>query len=287
MPAFENLVYETYGTLNAAGDNCILVPTYYQGTAASYAPLIAPGRALDPTYWFIVVPNMLGNGLSSSPSNDPAFKNSTIQDNVHAQHKLLAHLGVKRIALLYGWSMGAMQGLAWASLYPDMVANLLPVCGTARCWPLNYVFLEGIKAAMRGGIAAFARAYAGWAYSAAFYHDSLYTKLGYATLEDFLRWWEADHETWAAEDLLACLWTWQNADLTLEQLGAIKARTIYMPCKQDMYFVLDEALTEAAAIPGCEVRIIDSPYGHCAGAPDLNAADTAMVEAAIRELLAG
>lgn len=285
MPVFGKLAYDVYGTLNAAGDNCVLVPTYYQGTSASYAPMIAPGRAMDPTRWFIVVPNMLGNGMSSSPSNDPNFKNSTIQDNVRLQHALLTHLGVKCIALLYGWSMGAMQGLAWAATYPDMVANLLPVCGTARCWPLNYVFLEGIKAAMRGGKAAFARVYAGWAYSAVFYHDAIYTKLGYETLEEFLRWWEVDHESWAEDDLLACLWTWQNADIGLNQLKAIKARTIYMPCKQDMYFVLEEALNEVAAIPGAKIRVIDSPFGHCAGAPDLSATDTAMVEAAIRELL--
>jgi homoserine O-acetyltransferase/O-succinyltransferase len=282
MPVFGRIVYQVFGTLNAAGDNCVLLPTYYAGTDASYAKLIGPRRALDPARWCIVIPNMLGNGVSSSPSNDAEFSQATIADNVRLQHKLLAFLGVQRIALVYGWSMGAMQGFAWAAMYPEMVSALLAVCGTARCWPLNHVFLEGVKAAMPAGKRAFGRAYAGWAYSAAFYREALYRDMGFATLEDFLAFWENDHESYDERDLLAMLWTWQKASLGLEELARITARTIVMPCDTDMYFTVDEARLEAMAIPGAQLRVLISPYGHCAGAPGRFAAE---IEGAMRELL--
>nr|BFE44360.1 hypothetical protein GCM10017547_22530 [Pseudarthrobacter oxydans] len=63
------LAYRTYGKLNEAGDNCVLLPSYYTGTHASYEPWIGPGRMLDPERWFVVAVNMFGNGLSTSPSN--------------------------------------------------------------------------------------------------------------------------------------------------------------------------------------------------------------------------
>jgi homoserine O-acetyltransferase len=285
MRHFKRLAYQTHGTLNAAGDNGVLIPTYYTGTSASYHRLIGPGRALDPAHWFIVIPNMFGNGASASPSNDPDFSNATIADNVTAQHELLTSLGVTKIKLAYGWSMGAMQSFAWAAMYSDMVENLLAVCGTARCWPLNYVFLEGVKAAMPAGRAAFGRAYAGWAYSAAFYRDALYKGMGFESLEAFLRFWEEDHQSFDARDLLAMLWTWQHADLCDAALAGITARTVMMPCDTDMYFTVDEARLEAAHIPGAEMCVISSPYGHCAGAPGRFAAESEVVEEAIRELL--
>jgi homoserine O-acetyltransferase len=285
MPQFKRIAYEVYGSLNAAADNCVLLPTYYAGTDRSYLGLIGHGRALDPSRWFIVVPNMLGNGVSSSPSNDGAFCNATVEDNVRAQHALLAALGVRNVALVYGWSMGAMQGFAWAALYPQMVRALLAVCGSARCWPLNNVFLEGLKATMQAGKRAFGRAYAGWAYSAAFYRKELWRGLGFFDLEAFLQFWEDDHESYDERDLLAMIWTWERATLSDTALAGITARAIVMPCDTDMYFTLDEARIEAAMIPGAELRVLASPYGHCAGAPGRFAAESAEVEAAIISLL--
>ena len=282
------LVYATYGKLNEAGDNCVLLPTYYTGTHESYAKMIGPGRALDPEKNFIVIPNMLGNGLSTSPSNTPDFVNKTVAANVRLQYKLLISLGVRRIALVYGWSMGAMQGYAWAAMYPQMVASLLTVCGSAKCWPLNAVFLEGVAAALKSaaspdaGKRAFGRAYAGWAYSAGFYRHGLYKELGFRTVEEFLDFWEDDHAAWDAGDLLAMLWTWQHAD---SDLSRIVARTIVMPSDTDMYFTLEEARIEAAMINDAELRVLYSPYGHCAGAPGRFPAETVVVEQAIRELL--
>jgi len=282
------LVYAAYGKLNQAGDNCVLLPTYYTGTHESYTKMIGPGRALDPEQWFIVIPNMLGNGLSTSPSNTPDFVNKTVAANVRLQYKLLISLGVRRLALVYGWSMGAMQGYAWAAMYPQMVVSLLAVCGSAKCWPLNTVFLEGVASALKSaatpdaGKRAFGRAYAGWAYSAAFYRHGLYRDMGFRTVGEFLDFWEDDHAAWDERDLLAMLWTWQHADADLSR---IVAKTIVMPADTDMYFTLEEARIEAAMIHDAELRVLYSPYGHCAGAPGRFTAETVVVEQAIRELL--
>jgi homoserine O-acetyltransferase len=74
------LAYKTHGTLNAARDNAIVYPTWYGGQHTDNEWLIGAGMALDPARYFIIVPDMLGNGLSSSPSNTlppttkPAFR---------------------------------------------------------------------------------------------------------------------------------------------------------------------------------------------------------------------
>ena len=65
------LAYKTYGTLNPDKSNAIVYPTWYSGQHYDNEWLIGEGMALDPAKYFIIVPNMLGNGLSSSPSNTP------------------------------------------------------------------------------------------------------------------------------------------------------------------------------------------------------------------------
>ncbi len=311
------LAYQTHGTLNAGGNNCIVFPSYYTGTHRSNARMIGPGRALDPARYFIVVPNLFGNGLSSSPSNTAGaqagadFPLVTIYDNVIAQHRLVnERLGVRKVALVTGWSMGAIQAFQWAVLFPDLVQRLLPFCGAARCSPHNRVFLEGVKAALCAdaafaggryttppvaGLRAFGRVYAGWAYSQAFFRDGLYRHLGHADIEALLVAWEEDHVSWDANDLLAKLATWVHADVSANPvyqgdfahaLGAIRAKTIVMPGDRDLYFTLDDSRVEAGLIPDAELRPFRSDYGHCAGAPGRFPEEMRFLEAALAELLA-
>ena len=310
------LAYKTFGQLNAARDNCVVFPTYYTGSHDSNARLIGPGRALDPARWFIVIPNLFGNGISTSPSKahstqaGAAFPAVTIADNVAAQHRLIHdHFRVNRVALATGWSMGAVQAYQWAVDYGDYVARLLPFCGAARCSPHNRVFIEGVRAALRAdpvfaagryrevpvaGLKAFGRVYAGWAYSQAFFRDGLYRNLGYADIDEFLIAWEDEHLCWDANDLMAKFVTWELADASAgarfggdlaAALGSITADTIVMPGAQDLYFTLDDNRAEAALIPRAELRPFYSPYGHCAGAPGRFQAETALLEATLNELL--
>ena len=143
------LAYKTYGELNAAGDNVIVLPTFYTGSHDRNEGFFGEGRGIDPTKHFIVSINMFGNGLSSSPSNAPAncggskFPSIALWDNIAAQHELLTEaLGVKQIALVAGWSMAGCQAYQWAAQYPDMVRAILPFCASAKTSPHNIVFLK-------------------------------------------------------------------------------------------------------------------------------------------------
>jgi homoserine O-acetyltransferase len=309
------IAYKTYGVLNAARDNVVLIPTFYAGHHTDVEVMMAAGRAIDPNKHFVVVPNMFGNGLSSSPSTAPppldraAFPHVTLYDNVVAQHRLVTeHLGIERIALVAGFSMGAQQAFQWGALYPDIVAAIAPICGTARTSPHNFVFLEGVKAALTAdaafedgwyetppvrGLIAFARVYAGWVYSQDFYREQEYRKMGLASIADVLRFSEARYRQRDANDLLAMLWTWQHADISANlrfngdlaaALAAIKARAIVMPGATDLYFRVRDNELEVQGMPNAELRAIPSIWGHAAGRGG-NPADNQFIDAALRELL--
>jgi len=312
------LAYKTHGRLNAAGDNAIVYPTHYAGRHRDNEWLIGAGMALSPDDNFIVVPSMLGNGLSSSPSNTPApfdgprFPGVTLYDNVGLQHRLLTeHLGVRRVRLAIGHSMGALQAYHWGALYPDMVERIAPFCGSARTSRHNFVFLEGLKAALTAdaafmdgdydgpperGLRAFGRVYAGWGLSQAFYRQRLDERaLGAPSLEAFLTaTWEGAFLSWDANDLLAMLWSWQTADISANDLydgdferalGAISARALVMPSLTDLYFPPEDSRYEVEHLLVGECRPIPSIWGHMAGS-GLNPEDVRFIDASLKDLLA-
>lgn len=293
------LAYKTYGKLNFNSDNVIVMPTFFTGTHKRNEGFFGQGRAINPDEHFIVSINMFGNGLSSSPSNSnppqdgPRFPLVTLWDNVACQKRLLKeHLGVSRIALVMGWSMAGCQAYHWAAQYPKMVDAILPFCASAKTSPHNLVFLEGVKSSLCAdqtwnngdylsppveGLKAFGRNYAGWAYSQTFFRDELYKKLGFKTIEDLLVDWENDHvKNWDANNLLAKLATWQANDISIgppykggfkNALKSIQARTILMPCTQDLYFRPEDNVFESEYMPHAEVRSYDSAWGHCVANP--------------------
>jgi len=146
------LAYATYGELNAAKDNAILIPTWFSGTHQTWEQVyIGEGRALDPTRWFVVVVNQIGNGLSTSPHNTDGdvamsrFPHVTIGDDVVAQQRLLSELfGIERLALVVGGSMGAQQTYEWAVRFPDRVQRAAPIAGTAQITPHDYLFTKAL-----------------------------------------------------------------------------------------------------------------------------------------------
>ena len=311
------LAYKTHGRLSDTGDNVVVLPTFYTGTHRRNEGFFGPGRAIDPARHFIVCVDLIGNGLSISPSNSPHqpgpdFPLVQLWDNIACQHRLLTDkLGVQQIALVAGWSMAGCQAYQWAAQYPDMVKAILPFCASAKTSPHNIVFLEGVKAALCAdqnwnggryksppvaGLKAFGRVYAGWAFSQTFYRDGLYRQLGFDTAEDLLRDWEVDHATgWDANNLLAKLATWQAGDISAgplyngniqAALGAIKARAILMPCTQDLYFPPQDNAIEAQSMPNAELRPYDSPWGHCAASPGNDPGFTAQLEENMRDCLA-
>ena len=124
------IAWKTYGRLAPARDNVVVYPTSYSATHDDQEWLVTPDGILDPSRWFVVTPDMFGNGLSSSPSTTddyPALV--TVADNVRAQARVLREqFGVDRVAAVYGFSMGAQQAYHWASLHPDMVERAIVFC---------------------------------------------------------------------------------------------------------------------------------------------------------------
>jgi len=311
------LAYKTYGTLNAQKSNAIVYPTWYSGQHTDNEWLIGPGMALDPAKYFIIVPNMLGNGLSSSPSNTPepynlaSFPNVTLYDNVTLQHRLVTEqFGIEQLALVVGWSMGAQQTNQWGCLYPEMVKRIAPFCGSAKTAPHNIVFLEGVKAALTAdaawnggwyttppttGLRAVGRVYAGWGLSQPFYMQQLWRELGFSSLEDFLvGYWEGFFLKKDANNLLAMLWSWQHGDISdnpvfkgdfKKALGAIQARAIVMPAERDLYFPVADNEWEVSHMPNAECRPIPGVWGHFAGGGS-SPVDTRFIDNALQELLA-
>lgn len=310
------LHYHQIGHLNAPKDNLVVLPTYYGGAAAGNYPLVGGRSPLDPERYCIVVPSMLGAGESSSPSNTvgeqagPNFPRVSLYDNVRLQQRLIDDVfpGAS-IALVAGWSMGGMQALQWASLFPDRVKAVLASCCTARCSPHNWLFLEGVKAALtcdatfasghyqsppRQGLKAFARVYAGWAYSQAFFRNEGFRALGFDSIADLLQFWEQDHLNQDANNLLTMLDTWQQGDISANPvfsgdyeaaLSAIAMPAGIMPGRTDLYFTVEDAASDAARMPGASLEVLESDWGHIAGGPGRNREIMAQVFDAMARLL--
>jgi len=311
------LAYQTYGTLSAAKDNVVVLPTFYTGTHRRNEAYFGPGRAIDPARHFIVSPNTFGNGLSSSPSNAAPpcagadFPHVTHYDNVACQHRLLTgEFGIERIRLVAGWSMGGSQSYQWAAQYPDMVDAIVPFCASAKVSPHNYVFLAGVKAALQAdgdwnggrytkpperGLRAFGRAYCGWVYSQTWFREHRYRDLGFDSVEAMLDDWERDHLEWDANDLLAKIWTWQHCDISANDryrgdiakaLGAIRARAVLIPCTTDLYFPPEDNAIEARQMPNAELRPFDSIWGHAVASGTNDPAFQRFLDVAFAEAMA-
>lgn len=292
------LFYLTVGELNEKKDNVIIYPTRYAGTHLEQGYLIGEQLALNPKDYFIIIPNMFCNGVSSSPSNTiepsngPNFPLITIQDNVTAQHNLVTNFfGIENIKLVVGWSMGGQQAYQWATQYPDMVENIAAMCAHAKTSGHTHVFLEGMYAALtsdlnwnegnykeqpNAGKTTMAMAWAGWALGQNWFREKLYLNDGYKSPQEVLdKLWKTIYYKRDANDLLAMIRTWQEHDISNnekfngnieEALSSIKANVVLMPGINDLYFPPEENKEELKSLKNGKLEIIPSNYGHYAGA---------------------
>ena len=292
------LSYLTIGELNEKKDNVIIYPTRYAGTHLEQGYLIGEQLALNPKDYFIIIPNMFCNGVSSSPSNTieplngPNFPLITIQDNVIAQHNLVTNLfGIGGRKGVVGWSMGCQQAYQWATQYPNMVENIAAMCAHAKTSGHTHVFLEGMYAALtsdlnwnegnykeqpNAGKTTMAMAWAGWALGQNWFREKLYLNDGYKSPQEVLdKLWKTIYYKRDANDLLAMIRTWQEHDISNnekyngnieEALSSIKANVVLMPGINDLYFPPEENKEELKSLKNGKLEIIPSNYGHYAGA---------------------
>ncbi|MBY0511332.1 MAG: homoserine O-acetyltransferase [Rhodospirillaceae bacterium] len=158
------MAYQTYGALNAARSNAVLVTHALTGDqyVASTSPitgkrgwwedLVGPGRIIDTNRFFVICANVLGGCIGSTGPKEinPAtgrpwglrFPVITIRDMVAAQVRLVDHLGIDKLFCVIGGSMGAMQVLEWATRYPQRVFSAVPIAGSYRHSAQNIAFHE-------------------------------------------------------------------------------------------------------------------------------------------------
>jgi homoserine O-acetyltransferase len=295
-----HIVYGTYGTLDAAKDNAVLLPSHYMANLKGYEWLMGPGGALDPTKQFLVTSELFGNGRSSSPSNTPEpfhgprFPVMTIRDNVNAVHQLLMEeLHVTHLKAVIGFSMGAQQALQWSVSYPTFMDRIVATSGTAKTYGHGIVRLEGQIAAIEAdetfkggdyteepakGLSAFGMVWAGWLYSQEWWRQELWKTNSPpgTTFEQVVNRFRTSFIPGAdANNLISQCRTWESNDVgatpgfggdVVKALRSIKVPVLYMPSATDLYFPVTDARYEAQFIPGVILLPIPSLWGHPAGA---------------------
>lgn len=289
------LAYATHGQLNSLKNNAILIPSWFAGTSKIFEQAyIGAGRALDPTKYFIICCNQLGNGLSSSPHNTPGasgrgrFPHVRIGDDVRAQHQFVTqHFGLTELALVVGGSMGAQQTYEWAVRYPAMVKRAAPIAGTAKNTDHDFIFAQTLMDAItsdpgyqqgfyaspeevREGLRRHSRLWAVMGFSTEFYQQQIWRGLGFASVEDLLlNFLDAYFLPLDPNSLLRQLWKWQRGDVSRhaggdlkKALGRITAKTFVMPIDEDLFFPPRDCRAEQKMIKGSELRVLKSLCGH-------------------------
>jgi len=312
------IVYGTYGHLNAARNNAVLLPSHYMADHHGYEWIIGPGRVFDPGRDFLVATELFGNGHSSSPSNTPEphhgprFPVVTIRDNVEAVHRLLVdELHVTHLRAIVGFSMGAQQAFQWAVSYPDFADRIVATAGTAKTYPHGVMRLEGQIAALTAdtafnsgdytappvkGLSAFAAVWGGWLYSQEWWRRDLWRTMAWAdtTLDKSIENFRARFIRGAdANDLILQMRTWERHDAGAtpafggdveRALKSIRVPLLYMPSETDLYFPIGDARYEAQFVPRVTLTPIPSLWGHTAGAAS-NPADLKFLNETIGRFL--
>ncbi|MEM9664098.1 MAG: homoserine O-acetyltransferase [Bacteroidota bacterium] len=300
------VAYQTWGTLNAARDNVVLVCHALTGdtdAASWWGPLIGPGQVLDTNRFLILCANVLGSPYgSASPLTldpdtgapyGPAFPRTTIRDTVRAHKALLDALGIQRVQLAIGGSMGGMQVLEWG-IYGDFVRHLVPIAVGGR----HSAWCIGWSEAQRQAIFADAR-WRGGQYPAddppaqGLAAARMMAMVSYRTAPSFearfgrerMAPQDATPPSFSVESYLGyqgrklvdrfdancyvhLTWQMDTHDVAAgrgaypEVLGTIQQPTLVMGVNTDVLYPLHEQEELAQHLPQATLQVMDSPHGH-------------------------
>ena len=299
--------YVSYGQLNAARDNLLLVMPGTGNTRLSTVGHIGPGRAYDTDHYCVVCTDAIGGGTSSQPSDGLRgdFPRYSIRDMVRAQFALVTDglgLGATPVAVVAGASMGAFQTLEWIVSYPDAArAAVLLVPGwkagtligltTARMFEiimLDSRWQDGNYTEQPvAGLRTAGRHYFPWTVSDAYLNTENHEQLAAeaaASGEWFAQWdaWNLirRYQASSAHDASAPF----GGDLN-QALTRIRAEVLVMPCAQDRLLGAEGARQLAAGIARAQCREIDSAKGHLAWRAIPGSPQTEFVTQKVRDFL--
>jgi len=315
------LIVDVQGELNSSKSNAIVFATCFGGDHNFNQMGIGEGRALDPSKYCIISPNLFCSGQSSSPSNvSPSQRASkfpliTYYDNINAHDKLLQeYFGITNPLLYIGFSMGAQQAFHWGALHGDRTGGIVPICGTAKTTFQNWIALEGCKLALTAdaafddgnytsppsiGLKAFSMNYTSRLFDQKGYEEKLHLGL-FGGLADDHAYFQTLNDLFSgidANNLIGMANTWQHGDIgkhekfggnTTEALSNISCPALVMPSSSDISFVAEDNIPEVEKMPNAQLKVIDSKYGHFAGSmsPMLSSAhEVGFIDNSIKELL--
>jgi homoserine O-acetyltransferase len=296
------VAYRTWGRLSPAGDNAVVVCHAFTGSADVdrwWTKMFGPGRALDPERDFVVCSNILGScyGTTGPASVDPAsgqpylatFPAFTVRDMVRVQGELARALGVKRVRAVIGGSLGGMQVLEWALLFPELVQSIVPIASPAR----HSAWAIGLSEAQRQAIAADPR-WAGGSYDpaeppraglAAARMMAMCTYRGWESFEERYGRRSQSADLFAMESYLryqgqqlvdrfdaatyhALTRAMDTHDVSRGRgefeavLRGIRQPALVVTIDTDVLYVPEEQRVMARHMPGARLERLESPHGH-------------------------
>jgi homoserine O-acetyltransferase len=292
--------YADHGHDGVAQKPVVLVLSAIGSTHHRLDFLIGPGRALDPRSFRILAVDAIGNGLTSSPSNSPGqsgriFPRFGIDDMVHSQHALLAQLGIRQLHAVVGASMGGMQALAWAVLYPGFARRVVALTPMAKTTPWARLINLMARAHLEAGLARVERGapphdvWTDWVplMQAASMRTPSQFDCEIADSGHVETWLAAQTRAWIAQGFDPLDWIWQSCaydafDVGLladhggdtdKALASICVPTLVGAPPLDLYNPVEAAHRVACHVANCRWVDIQSNYGHlAASALDPNAA---------------
>ncbi len=275
------LGYRTFGTLNADKSNAILFPTWFGGTSEQLAANFGKGKMVDDSRFFIIAVDAIGNGVSSSPSNNrsqygEAFPRFTIRDMVNSEHHLVTRVfGIKKLFAVMGISMGGMQTFEWMTAYPEMMERAVPIVGTTHQTAFDLLLwstqLKAIEEARKldtsenTGAAMVARIHALALFTPAYRNANTPPKEFQAFVEkeeqNYLKTFKA--ENWASQlrAMMAHDISRQFNGSMAEAARAVKAKALIVVARQDMMVNPDPAIDFARLIKA-ETLEVNNYCGH-------------------------
>jgi len=296
------VAFRTWGRLNAAGDNAVLVCHALTGSADVddwWGGLLGPGQALDPEVDFVVATNVLGGcyGTTGPGSPDPSgagslggdFPAITIRDQVQVQAEALKVLGVRGLRLVVGGSMGGMQALEWAAMEPLPVGAIAAIGAPASHSPWAVGLADAQRLAIRTDPAwrngrydprtpprqglAVARMIAMCTYRSPGSFQLRFQRERHPTgpfqVESYLRYQgEKLGDRFDPNAYLTLTEAMDTHDLArdrgclAEVLSGLRAHVLVVGIRSDVLYQPDEVEGLARGIPHAELAWIDSPHGH-------------------------
>lgn len=272
--------YSTYGELNDDKSNVIWV--FHALTANSevhewWPGMIGPNKFLDTSKYFILCANMLGSCYGAEEPKDFDFPTITIADIVKSHKVVLERLGISKIKVGIGGSMGGQQLLQWAMEEPDLFENIVPIATNSQHSPWGIAFNEAQRMALRqddldkGLEAARAIAMLSYRHYQTFEksqtdHDDRSDNFSASSYQRYqgekLRKRFSPYSYYVLSKAMDSHNLGRYASSIKEALSRVSARTFVLGIKTDLLFPVEEQAIVAEHIPNASLEIIDSHFGH-------------------------